>query len=236
MNKIKYILTLIIGLVILSPGVNAECINLLPEGEMKWYIDSNGYYISLDGTSVFLNSVLNPGTTYTLYATKDGSLVESIVLPTTYQFIITNAKDVSPIGFLFGSSASSYDLSHFIFTPKNRDINIRYAIPTDSDLAEMATWQFWIVEGSEVCLNDTEPEEPETPVDPEEPTEPEYPDISETDQGKILSNFYSIYLDRLGFVSEYFANNTLFLAFIGVIILFIILEIFLKLYRGGGYR
>lgn len=231
MKHLKNLFILIFGIFILSPGVKAECVNLLPDGEMKWVINSNGYYISLDGNSLFLYSVLNVDTTYTLFATKDGSLVSSIIPDSVYQFAITNGKDVSPTDLFIRPNVSLYpDLSHFTFTPANNSFNIRFNKPNESDLLEMSTWQFWIVEGSDVCLNDQEIEEPDPPIDSDEPT------IDETDQGKILSNFYSIYLDRLKFISEFAINNSLFMAFIVVILLFIILELFLRLYHGGGYK
>ena len=73
-------------------------------------------------------------------------------------------------------------------------------------------------------------EEPVVPVDPNNPT------VQETDQAKILQNFYTLFLDRLKFISGYAINNYLFLAFIGIFLLFVILEIFLYLYNRGGYK
>lgn len=59
---------------------------------------------------------------------------------------------------------------------------------------------------------------------------------SETDGIKIFTNFYSIFIDKLSFLSEYFVTNMLFLGFIGVIVLIIVLELFLILFKGGGYK
>ena len=236
MNKLKYILTLIIGLIILTPGVQAECTNLLPEGEMQWYSNSNGYYISFDGQSLFLNSILNVDTTYTFYATKDGVLVESLIPSGVNFFDIKSAKDVIPTNS-YAYGPTDVDLSHFIFTPSSTSINILYSLPIPAEaLEEMSTWQFWIVEGSEVCLNSTETEEPETPVDPETPTDPDEPTIEETDQGVLLSNFYSIYIEKLSSISNFAIENKFVLSAITIILLLVCLDLFLYLFKGGGHK
>lgn len=64
----------------------------------------------------------------------------------------------------------------------------------------------------------------------------DFPKPQETDQSKILQNFYTLFLDRLKFISEYAINNYLFLAFIGIFLILVILEIFLYLYNRGGYK
>jgi hypothetical protein len=68
------------------------------------------------------------------------------------------------------------------------------------------------------------------------PSNPDNPSVVETEQSKIFANFYTLFLDKLKFISNYATNNYLFLAFLGVILSFIVLELFLNLYRGGGYR
>ena len=69
-----------------------------------------------------------------------------------------------------------------------------------------------------------------------DPVDPNNPKPQETNQAKILQNFYILFLDRLKFISEYAIINYLFLAFIGIILVFVILEIFLYLYNKGGYK
>uniref|UniRef100_A0AAU8B5P7 Uncharacterized protein n=1 Tax=Dulem virus 59 TaxID=3145770 RepID=A0AAU8B5P7_9VIRU len=74
---------------------------------------------------------------------------------------------------------------------------------------------------------------------PDKPIDPSNPDIAtpqETDQSKIFSNFYTLFLDRLKFISNYATKNYLFLGFIAVIISFVLLNIFLFLFNRGGYK
>lgn len=64
------------------------------------------------------------------------------------------------------------------------------------------------------------------------PEDPETPIVADT----TLDSFYSIYLDRLSLVSMYAIENKFLLGTLGIILLFIVLEIILNLFRKGGYR
>ena len=77
---------------------------------------------------------------------------------------------------------------------------------------------------------------PIAPDTPDNPSSPDGPSISETDQSKIFSNFFTIFLDRLKYVSGYAISSPIFLGFIGVFIIFIVLELFLFLFNKGGYK
>lgn len=71
---------------------------------------------------------------------------------------------------------------------------------------------------------------------PEKPDIPFNPGIQETEQSKIVTNFYTLFIDRFKFISDYAINSYFFLTFIGVILCFVILKIFLYLYNRGGYQ
>ena len=65
-------------------------------------------------------------------------------------------------------------------------------------------------------------------------TEPDTPNPPVADA--TLDNFYSIYLDKLGMLVDYTSQNKLILSFIGIILLFVCLEIFLQLFFINGRR
>lgn len=71
---------------------------------------------------------------------------------------------------------------------------------------------------------------------PEKPDISYDPGIQETEQSKIVTNFYTLFIDRIKFISDYAINSYFFLTFIGVILCFVILKIFLYLYNRGGYQ
>ena len=82
---------------------------------------------------------------------------------------------------------------------------------------ELQSWQLWLVEGDTVCIPKTEPDPPLV-------------------GDATLDNFYSIYLDKLGMLVDYTSQNKIMLSFIGIILLFVCLEIFLQLFFINGRR
>ena len=97
------------------------------------------------------------------------------------------------------------------------DWQVQQKTTTDDDIyKELQSWQLWLVEGDTVCIPKTEPDPPVADV--------------------TLDNFYSIYLDKLGMLVDYTSQNKLILSFIGIILLFVCLEIFLQLFFINGRR
>lgn len=84
--------------------------------------------------------------------------------------------------------------------------------------------------GPITSINDLSFEEYKEYID--EPVIPEEPIIADT----TLDTFYSIYLSKLQSFSQYVIENKFLLGTIGIILLFVVLEIILNLFRKGGYR
>ena len=147
---------------------------------------------------------LDSSKTYIFYATKDNQLVETLNI---IQLVFNERTYFvgSPISSIVLTNSSNIGSSPRLQSTGNL---------TDSDIyKELESWQFWLVEGDTVCIPKTEPDTPNPPV-----------------ADATLDNFYSIYLDKLGMLVDYTSQNKIMLSFIGIILLFVCLEIFLQLF------
>ena len=207
----KYLLTLLTLFVILAPNVKAEeCVNLYPyePGTLGFNPVKQVNYWAYFGSKQIEN--LDTAKTYTFYALKDNQPVEKLDF---IQFKI-NSK--------FYSNVQSVTLSNITSFRAHWQYQSYDALMTTDDeiYKELQSWQLWLVEGDTVCIPKTEPDpEPDTPV-----------------ADATLDNFYSIYLDKLGMLVDYTSQNNIILSFIGIILLFVCLEIFLQLFFINGRR
>ena len=205
----KYLLTLLTLFVILAPNVKAEeCVNLYPQkpGELKMMLSYDKKWSYFYLPKIELDS----SKTYIFYATKDNQLVETLNI---IQLVFNERTYFvgSPISSIVLTNSSNIGSSPRLQSTGNL---------TDSDIyKELESWQFWLVEGDTVCIPKTEPDTPNPPV-----------------ADATLDNFYSIYLDKLGMLVDYTSQNKIMLSFIGIILLFVCLEIFLQLFFINGRR
>lgn len=205
----KYLLTLLTIFVILAPNVKAEeCTNLYPQkpGELKLTLGYN----KKDSYFYLPKIELDSSKTYIFYATKDNQLVETLnIIQLTFNEKVYFVN--SPISSIVITNSSNIGILSRFYS---------YGDLTDSDIyKELESWQFWLVEGDTVCIPKTEPDTPNPPV-----------------ADATLDNFYSIYLDKLGMLVDYTSQNKIILSFIGIILLFVCLEIFLQLFFINGRR
>ena len=207
----KYLLTLLAIFVVLAPNVKAEeCVNLYPYEPGTLYFDS---VYQVNWWTYFSSKQienLDKSKTYTFYALKDNQLVEKL---DPYSLTL---KINYKTGYRGLQSVTLNNISSF-----QADWQVQQKTTTDDEIyKELQSWQFWLVEGDTVCIPKTEPDpKPDTPV-----------------ADATLDNFYSIYLDKLGMLVDYTSQNKIMLSFIGIILLFVCLEIFLQLFFINGRR
>lgn len=203
----KYLLTLLAIFLVLAPNVKAEeCVNLYPYEPGTLYFNSV-YQVSW-WTYFSSKQIenLDKSKTYTFYALKNNQLVEKL---DPYSLTL---KINYKTGYRGLQSVTLNNISSF-----QADWQVQQKTTTDDDIyKELQSWQLWLVEGDTVCIPKTEPD---TPV-----------------ADATLDNFYSIYLDKLGMLVDYTCQNKLILSFIGIILLFVCLEIFLQLFFINGRR
>lgn len=207
----KYLLTLLAIFVVLAPNVKAEeCVNLYPYEPGTLYFNSvfqGTWWTYFEGKEI---TNLDKTKTYTFYALKNNQLVEKL---NPYSLTL---KINYKTGYYNLQSVQISNISSF-----HAMWQIQQQTTEDDELyKELQSWQLWLVEGDTVCIPKTEPDpEPDTPV-----------------ADATLDNFYSIYLDKLGMLVDYTSQNKLILSFIGIILLFVCLEIFLQLFFINGRR
>lgn len=207
----KYLLTLLAIFVVLAPNVKAEeCVNLYPYEPGTLYFNS---VYQVNWWTYFSSKQienLDKSKTYTFYALKDNQLVEKL---DPYSLTL---KINYKTGYRGLQSVTLNNISSF-----QADWQVQQKTTTDDEIyKELQSWQFWLVEGDTVCIPKTEPDpKPDTPV-----------------ADATLDNFYSIYLDKLGMLVDYTSQNKIMLSFIGIILLFVCLEIFLQLFFINGRR
>ena len=207
----KYLLTLLAIFVVLAPNVKAEeCVNLYPYEPGTLYFNS---VYQVNWWTYFSSKQienLDKSKTYTFYALKDNQLVEKL---DPYSLTL---KINYKTGYRGLQSVTLNNISSF-----QADWQVQQKTTTDDEIyKELQSWQFWLVEGDTVCIPKTEPDpKPDTPV-----------------ADATLDNFYSIYLDNLGMLVDYTSQNKIMLSFIGIILLFVCLEIFLQLFFINGRR
>ena len=230
----RYLFILLVSIFLISPVVKAE----------------ENIQFPLEGMGIANSSTKNlikPGFGPAAYVNKQWHLIEDssvrdypilnnfikVKANTTYTF--SSSKRVNYYYYEFDNEfnevANYRAFPSYCFTTS---VDCSYIlIGAYSSLDNLNTSDSWyqLEEGSEATEYVEYSEKIET-----DPVIPDTPKPIETNQTQILKNFYSIYIDKLKFISDYCINNYLFLAFIGVILCFIVLELFLKLYNGGGYR
>ena len=99
----------------------------------------------------------------------------------------------------------------------------------------LSNYSFGLFEGSSVSeyVSYEECQElPDTPVD----VHVEIAQPTDTNPETIFASFYTLFFNKLKFLNDSFLDNKILLGFIGVIVIFVILELFLKLFNGGGYK
>ena len=206
----KYLLTLLAIFVVLAPNVKAEeCVNLYPYEPGTLYFNS---VYQVNWWTYFSSKQienLDKSKTYTFYALKDNQLVEKL---DPYSLTL---KINYKTGYRGLQSVTLNNISSF-----QADWQVQQKTTTDDEIyKELQSWQLWLVEGDTVCIPKTEPDEPPIPI-----------------ADATLDNFYSIYLDKLGMLVDYTSQNKIMLSFIGIILLFVCLEIFLQLFFINGRR
>lgn len=222
----KIIFSLLLTLIFFHiPNVNAEeCVNLFTNEEPTFYGAEYQYYWDYRENGKQFSPVYEVGETYTFWI-NDGTLPFSDYLN----------ENVKMSYFSFGNGFASLDdftLTFFTFTATKS--TGRLFIYANGTASITLTYQplnenfneFWLVKGTEVCTPVVEPEEPEVPIEPDEPI------IADT----TLDEFYSLYVSKLQFLFQYAVENKFILGFIAIILLFIVLEIVLSLFRKSGYR
>lgn len=202
----KKILILILPFMFLSTVKAEECVNLLNNDIGQWNLRSDINYY---------------------YYSEDSSQLLDYHIPvdasTTYTLFIEDGTTINSITQIIGDgnllinhTTTSPSLT---FTTLWNSTYIRIATNAySSDFLSSA--RFWLVKGDSVCTPTTE-----------EPSEPVIPGGDST-----LDDFYSIYLDKLSLLANYAKENKFVLSFVGIILLFVVLEIILFLFNRGGYR
>ena len=187
-------------------------LTLMPgvKAECNNLVDDNvWYYVSYSGPSYYAH-YSNTGNSYTQFT-----------LDTTKSYTIY-FEDLEPICstcelYFFGKSFSISNNISFTVTPKSATSRIYFNTNNSDIWNSFKSRKLFLVEGDTICSN--EPEEPD----------PVVPDST-------LDTFYSIYLDKLGMLSNYAIENKFLFSSICIILLFIILEIILYLFKRGGYK
>lgn len=206
----KYLLTLLAIFVVLAPNVKAEeCVNLYPyePGTLNFRsIKQVSWWTYFEAKGI---TNLDKTKTYTFYALKNNQLVEKLD-PYSLTLKINYKTGYRGLQSVQISNISSFEAMWQIQQQTTED---------DELYKELQSWQLWLVEGDTVCIPKTEPDTPNPPV-----------------ADATLDNFYSIYLDKLGMLVDYTSQNKIMLSFIGIILLFVCLEIFLQLFFINGRR
>lgn len=214
----KNFLILVIGFLFLTPNVKAEEYNTCFDN----YLIGN---VSLSRASTYWYSIsplvpVNPSTTYYLrffisedFISNNGTRFAST--PIGYD------KDEQSLGV---SNISNYswdsDYQIFTFTTSNTE-----GLSFLQFKAYNYNTNYTILENSYFIISDNKDDVISCPItEPEEP-DPVIPDSS-------LDTFYSIYLGKLEIFSNYVFENKFLFSAIGIIILFIVLEFFLILFKG----
>ena len=220
----KYLLTLLTLFVILAPNVKAEEYNSCFDeykiaNSLKFTMEENY------GSRMLVNLPLEQNKTYYLkfwnldhsHLYKLGSLhfyydsSDHILAKNTNTYVnVSEFNDNDTIIYSLKKNLDNLSYFHLSFYVFNRN---NYYLPNSDVVLTLSDYEL-----TECSKTEPDPE-PDTPV----------ADV-------ILDNFYSIYLDKLGMLVDYTSQNNIMLSFIGIILLFVCLEIFLQLFFINGRR
>ena len=247
-NLFFTLILMFISLFIFNVHVNAEeidpCYNDylvsttdLFKSNCRGYVSSDSLSCSTVMGSYSMNYLFSAEPSKTFYLRFfDSSSTSSTSPQINYFYLYDSYKNVIDSTSAFASKNLSnylsytYDSSNSMFILEFKDnIEFDYISFAFYPAGVLPTYKYFAYDNFDLSSCPVI-EQPVDPVDPNNPT------VKETDQAKILQNFYTLFLDRLKFISYYAINNYLFLAFIGIILIFVILEIFLYLYNKGGYK
>ncbi len=219
----KYLLTLLAIFVILAPNVKAEEYNSCFDeykiaNSLKFTMEENYH------SRMLVNLPLEQNKTYYL---KFWNLDHSYLYKPGSQHFYYDSSD-----HILAKYTNTYvNVSEF-----NDNDTIIYSLNKNLDNLSYFHLSFYVfnrnnyyVPNSDVVLTLSDYELTECPK-----TEPDTPDPPVADA--TLDNFYSIYLDKLGMLVDYTSQNKIILSFIGIILLFVCLEIFLQLFFINGRR
>ena len=228
----KYLLLLLLPFIFLNNVKAEECNNLLDLDNANWLV-SNDYrssnfklYYSLDGSNISyidsLDSSFNK--TYTFFIKNNSDSFDN--------YLNLFDLSISQIRFKPQSSAYTADLSLSSYTFKQSSYNSNNILSLEfysktgtlenlKSLLESGDIVPYLVEGSEICSFSVEPDDPVTPSPSDNP----------------ITDFYSIYLDKLTLLSNYSLENKYLLSFVSILVLFIFLELlFVLLPRKRGRK
>lgn len=246
MKKIKYLFLLIFITFISISNVNASTslsgyeeagITVLPNScssnllkfEFTNIIYANRKFFKLDDselqgtTSEWASNnyfiEVKPSTTYYFYNYTSKSIINVKIYYVTEDFTISSNANSTQLNET-SSFVTLSDTKYILFT--------NYAKPSVT-LTYLDSFMISESEG----LSSYIPYE-ECAINPEEPEQPEQPEIPTTDS--TLDDFYNIFNSKLKLLASYTLENKFFFSAIGVVVLFSVLGIFLKIFRIGGRR
>lgn len=219
----KYLLTLLTIFVILAPNVKAEEYNSCFDeykiaNSLKFTMEENYH------SRMLVNLPLEQNKTYYL---KFWNLDHSYLYKPGSQHFYYDSSD---------NILAKYTNTYVNVSEFNDNDTIIYSLNKNLDNLSYFHLSFYVfnrnnyyVPNSDVVLTLSDYELTECPK-----TEPDTPNPPVADA--TLDNFYSIYLDKLGMLVDYTSQNKIILSFIGIILLFVCLEIFLQLFFINGRR
>lgn len=232
MKEIKYLFLIMLATFMSVSSVNAVEIscstskNLLKpanfiDGLYKPFdyspVDVGYYHVSY-GSLI----PVEPSTTYTYlhdFTTSTSPRRVAIVYyDENYQYLsyINEKTTSSSFKYSFTTLSNSYYITLHLYSANLDTLNSnQYQLSKGSSITEFVDYEECVIE------------EPEPDIPEEDPVV--IPDTT-------LNDFYSIYLDKLKLLFNYAQENKFLLSFIGIILLFVILEIILILFRKGGYH
>ena len=218
-----YHLFKLLGIFILIFGIKenvfAEECNNLYKGEPGKVWLRNGYRMvsSLTGSSNYntntattcnseTNICIDASKTYTIYATNQNGEVVDLLLNG-----MTNVVFLSQTIYPNQENIKKYTIEG-TYISTNENI-FRYIYPSGTGVPneiyqEVNSWQWYVVEGTEICLPNSGGGQTED---------------------NVYSNFLTLYLDRITYLANGFATNPYLLTMIGIIFAWIVLEITLKI-------
>lgn len=224
MKKLKFLFLIMVAVFISVPNVNASeiscstSINLLKPNN---FIE--GLYSPYDSSpsdigyvSYSYNGVIpvEPSTTYyykhSFSTSYNPKRVAVVYYDKDFQYIsYTNQRTTSNYHeHSFKTPDNAYYITFHLYNLNLQSLNSsQYQLQKDSNVIEFVDY---------------------IQCSPEEPDEPIIPDNT-------LGTFYSIFIDKITYFSNYCVENKFLLGTFGIVILFIVIEIILNLFRKGGY-
>lgn len=207
-HLLKFLGIFVLALIVLMPSVKAEeCVDILSTAENPHFYFTRYNYNEF----VSSNSPIYKFNTYYTFFVGDGS-------QTLGDYFDSKGITAPWITLFYNGYHCDNSLTYCTDLSPSSNISFLNFFGSDkTSILDSLISDFHIVEGDSIC-NSSEPEEP----------------IIDTDNP--ITEFYSLYLDKLGMLANYSLENKYLLSFIGVILLFILLELFLLLFKGGKRR